>query len=171
MKKLAIKAIALLLVISAFAVAMCSCGGQKITVTVTAKLGQDYIDYMYDQNSAKPDFIIPQEDRTLINAVSIPITYSGDEQISVLRAIIEACENVGLNHTEDDQGLSLVSLKDDYKNAAANDGTSRQFFWSYTINGVEPEGGRAGTNYVKDGDVIVFTLTAASADDMEDPAE
>ncbi len=142
---------------------------RNMIVTVTAKLGQDYIDYMYDQNAAKPDFIIPQEDRVCLNAISTSITYSSDEQVSALRALIEACKNVGIDHMEDEQGLSLESLKNTYDSEFANDGTSRLFVWTYTINGVEPISGRAGTNYVKDGDVIVFTLTNIAPPDTDAP--
>ena len=166
MKKITVRVIVFMLAAIMLVPVLSSCGGQKMTVKVTAQLGSDYIDYMYDVEHADDDeYTLPNEDRTLINGVDIQIEYAEGEQVSVYRALVEACANVGLNYTPDKNEYSITGLKDVYNNFGASDG--RQFFWTYTVNGVEPTEGRMYNNYVKDGDVLVFTLTSASADDAK----
>lgn len=174
MKKKTVKVLLLALVVLMIVPAMVGCGGEKMTITVGAKLGQDYIDYMIDVKNADDEtYTIPAEDRVLLNDVEIEIEYEEGEQVSALRAIQEACANHGLDCFTNEDETSMVTLKsysgstETFRNENG-DVETLVFFWTYTINGVEPTGGRMSTNYVKDGDKIQFILTAASSEDNVD---
>ncbi len=169
MKKTTVKLMAFVVVAMMLATMLCSCGGSKMNVTVGIKLGEDYITYMYDKNIDDENFIIPQEDRVFLNDVSIEIPYDEGAQVSALDAFINACAEYDLAYTLDDAEQSVKAVRS-YSGFSGQDaeGTVLTFFWTYTINGVEPTSGRANTNYVKDGDKIVFSLVSASANDFDD---
>ena len=164
-----VKVLSLILVVAALGCVMCGCGRAKMNVKVGIKLGQDYIDYMYEKNADNEEFIIPNEDRNLLNDIDVEIVYKDGEQVSALTAFIEATYLQAIEYTLDSAEQSVKSVKTygEFSGSAA-DGTNLFFFWTYTINGVEPTTGRAATNYVKDGDVIVFTLTSASENDFKE---
>ncbi len=174
MKKAIIRIVACALALMMLAGMMVGCaGGNKMTVTVTVQLGSDYIDFKYAEASSKgdKDFLIAQSDRKIMENKEISVIYGDDEQVSVLSALAEACANNDISLVRDSTETSVQSIMD-YAGQSYNptSGTPIEgydkavtFFWSYTVNGKEPEEGRAGTNYVKDGDVIVFTLTGATA--------
>ncbi len=169
MKKRTIKLILFALVAVMMIPMMAGCGGEKMTVTVGARLGQDYIDYMLDVEHADDEsYTIPANDRVLLNDVEIEIEYNEGEQISALRAIQEACANHGLDCLTNEEETSMETLKTYSGFTRSVNGEVLVFFWTYTINGVEPTGGRMSTNYVKDGDKVEFILTAASSEDNVD---
>ena len=174
MKKRTVRILMLALVAVMMIPMMVSCGGEKMTVTVGARLGQDYINYMLDVEHADDDsYTIPADDRILLNDVPIEIEYKEGEQISALRAIQEACLNHALDCFTNEDGNSMVTLKtySGFTRTVKNENGDMEtlvFFWTYTINGVEPSGGRMSTNYVKDGDKVEFVLTAASSKDDVD---
>ncbi|NLM56412.1 MAG: DUF4430 domain-containing protein [Clostridiales bacterium] len=160
------------IVLTAMLCTMLAACGNTMTVKVTIKLDEKYINYMYDKNADNEEFIIPQEDRVILNAVPIEIKYKEDEKISVIRVFREAAANFGIDTyqlTEDE--LSIESIKNYKKEYATIDGEAVTFFWAYTINGVEPKEGRAGTNYVKDGDEVVFMLTSASESEFTEDSK
>ncbi len=171
MKKTKIRVFTLLLAVLMLSCMFVGCGGNKMTVTVGVKLGEDYINYRYAEEEAKgnEEFLIPAEDRTFINDVSIEIAYDEGEQVSALDAFINACAEYDIGYTLDSTGKS-VSVVSDYKGFLGKDadGNNLTFFWSYTINGVEPTSGRASDNFVKDGDKIVFILTSANETDFKE---
>ncbi len=171
MKKTKIRIFALLVVVLMLSCMFVGCGKNKMTVTVGVKLGEDYITYRYNEEESKgnEEFMIPQEDRVFINDVSIEIAYDEGEQVSALDAFINACAEYDIGYTLDSTGKS-VSVVSDYKGFLGKDadGNNVTFFWSYTINGVEPTSGRASDNYVKDGDKVVFTLTSANEADYKE---
>lgn len=173
MKKTTLRIFALLFAVAMLSCMFAGCGKSKMNVTVGVQLGQDYIDYRYAEEEKKGnmEFMIPQEHRNFLNDVSVEIAYAEGEQVSVLDAFINACAEYDLDYTLDSTGKS-VSIINDYAGGSGTDeeGTIITFFWSYTINGVEPTEGRAADNYVKDGDKIVFTLTSASANDFDEDA-
>ena len=166
MKK--VKFIALMVLTAMLGTMLAACGN-TMTVKVTIQLDEKYINYMYDKNADNEEFIIPQEDRVILNDVDIPIKHKEGEKISVIRVFREAAANYGIDTyqlTEDE--LSIESIKNYKKEYATIDGEAVTFFWSYTINGIEPKEGRAGTNYVKDGDKVVFMLTSASESEYKE---
>ncbi len=166
MKKTTIRIFALALAVVMLTCMFAGCGKSKMNVKVGVKLSQNYIDYMYEQNADKEDFIIPAEHRVFLNDVDVEIAYEEGESVSALDALITAAAEYGLDYTLDSTEKS-VAVINDYKGFLDTEkGTT--FFWSYTINGVEPTEGRAADNYVKEGDVIVFTLTSADATDFDD---
>ncbi len=169
MKKTTIRIFVLTLAIVMLTCMFAGCGKSKMTVTVGVQLGEEYINYMYDKNADNEEFIIPQEHRNFLNNVSVEIAYAEGEQVSALAAFKNAAAEYDLDYTLDKTGKS-VSIINDYKGFSEKDenGEYVTYFWSYTINGVEPETGRADDNMVKDGDVIVFTLTSASASEFEE---
>ena len=170
MKKTTIKLIALVVLSVMLASMFCSCGGSKMNLTVGIKLGEDYINYQYDQHIDDEEFMIPSEDRVFLNDVPIEIVYDEGAQVSALDAFINACVEYDLDYTLDEAGHSVKAVRT-YQGFSGKDadGNNLTFFWTYTINGVEPTEGRAATNYVKDGDVIIFSLVSANELDAEDP--
>ncbi len=170
MKKAIIKIIAAAMAFAMLAMMMVGCaGGNKMTVKVTVKLGEDYVNFKYAEATAKGDseFIIPQADRTMLDSQEVEIIYDDDEQISALRALSEVCANhdIGLTTQDDDSSVGAIKTYAG-ESYIASSGTHVEgydenitFYWSYTINGKEPQNGRASSNYVKDGDTLVFTLT------------
>lgn len=171
MKKTTIKLMTLVMLAVMLCSMFCACGKSKMNVTIGVKLGDDYITYMYNENADNPDFMIPAEDRTFLNDVGVEIAYDEGGQVSVLDVFKNAAVEYALDYTLDSNEASVASVND-YGGFTGKDaeGKTLVFFWTYTINGVEPTEGRAATNYVKDGDKIVFTLTSASEDDYEEPA-
>lgn len=174
MKKIFIRVIALAIAAMMLVPLMSGCGGKTMTVKVGVKLGQDYISYKYAEakaNGQEDTFVIPQEDRTLINDIEVEINYNEDDEVTVIRAIREACANVALNFETDSAGNSIHLIKT-YTDFTFTPNASKPiegydktlvFFWAFTVNGVEPDG-RAGTVVVKDGDNIQITLSAQGAD-------
>ena len=171
MKKTTLRIFALLFVVAMISCMFVGCGKSKMNVSVGVQLGEDYINYRYAEEELKgnTEFMIPAEHRNFLNDVNVEIAYAEGEQVSALDAFINACVEYDLDYTLDSTGKS-VTVINDYTGFSGKDeeGTVITFFWSYTINGVEPTSGRAADNYVKDGDKIVFTLTSASADDFDE---
>ena len=166
------KIVAILMAVVMLSMSLASCaGGNKMTVTVGIKLGEDYIDYLYALNEDNEEYILPEEERTMLNDVSVEINYEEGEEISALRAFIEACANYDVSYELDSTETSVKSVSS-YAGVSVTDSENADnnvtYFWSFTINGVEPTSGRAATNYVSDGDAIVFTLTSAAASDYEE---
>lgn len=174
MKKIIIRVIALAIAAMMLVPLMSGCGGKKMTVKVGVRLGQDYINFKYAEakaNGEEETFVIPQDDRTLINDIEVEINYSEDNEVTVIRAIREACANVALGFETDsaENSIHLVKTYTDFtyipdssKPIEGYDKTLA-FFWAFTVNGEEPDG-RAGTVVVKDGDTIQVTLSAQGGD-------
>lgn len=171
MKKCIITVIVLALVLSMCSVLMCACGGQKMTVTVLVNLGSDYVSFMYAKETPdNPDYIIPSEDRILLNSVEIEIEYSDDEQINVIRAMEEACHNYELDFetTSNGNGISKIKTYSAFSYDPSSDTYVEgydeylTFFWNVTVNGVEAETS-ASTTYLSNGDTVTITLSAQGA--------
>lgn len=169
MKKTTIKLLALVMLAVMLCTMFCACGKSKMNVKIGVKLGSDYIDYKYNENADNPDFMIPSEDRVFLNDVTVEVAYDEGTQVSVLDVFKNAAVEYALDYGLDSNEASVVSVND-YAGFTGKDaeGKTLVFFWTYTINGVEPTEGRAATNYVKDGDKIEFTLTSASEDDYKE---
>lgn len=165
-----IAAILMAVVLVSMSLASCA-GGNTLSVNVAIVLGDDYINYMYALNEDDEEYMIPEDDRTMLNYVTIEVSYDDGEQVSVLDAFIEACANYDISYELDSSGQSVSSIESYGKVSytdSENSDNNVTYFWTYTINGVEPTSGRAGTNYVSDGDKIVFTLTGAAASDYDE---
>ncbi len=171
MKKTTLKLIALVMLAVMLTSMFCACGKSKMNVTIGAKLGEDYITYQYNANADNEEFIIPQDDRICLNDVTIEVQYEEGSQVSVLDVFKNAAIEYELDYELDSSGESISSINK-YGGFSGTDeeGKVLVFFWSYTINGVEPTSGRAGTNYVNEGDKIEFILTSASEDDFDEDA-
>ena len=171
MKKVIIKIMAFALALSMLTVVMSGCGGQSMKVKVGVKLGDDYVKFRYAQNADDPDFIITQEERNFLNDYEVEISYNEGDKVSALQALIEASQG-RLNIATDEEGNSLVGVADKFRGFTYDPSKDAHvegydstitFFWECKINGSALTEGRAGNNYVKDGDVITFTLTSAGA--------
>lgn len=103
----------------------------------------------------------------LFGPVTVPISTPVDEAVSVLHAATHAMDENSIDYTVTEDGLSLTSIGD-YADKSDDEYT---YFWEYSLNGVVPESGRAGTNTVKDGDEIVFTYVQILTSDLVDDAE
>ena len=72
----------------------------------------------------------------------------------------EALELNGIEYESDDMGIKSIA-----GNAYKNDGTTT-CFWTYTINGEEPDSGRAGNTPINEGDVIIYVYQQESNEDL-----
>lgn len=122
-----------LLLVSVLLVGMCaSCGTEKVSASVTVK--------------------VVANDDILVNDLPVTVEGTADKLPTVLEAVRLAFIEMDIPYEDDEASLMRVR---DY----VDDNTDEQYsyFWEYTINGVAPTTGKAGSNTVKDGDVIVFT--------------
>ncbi len=136
MKISRILALALAGIMLIFTLASCSAAAQPITVTV--KITPDVND---------PDSTI------LDMAVELQ-----SNNPTVLDAFIEGCTIAEFDFTLDAAGESVVDI-DEYKDYTDAE-TNTTYYWYYTVNGVEPESGKAYDNAVADGDVIEYIYTS-----------
>ena len=136
MKKFRILAFVLAVVM--LSVCLASCGTPKIKVTakVGVFVGEEYILYPYE------------------------LTVQNVEAPTILQAVREALELNGIDYEADDMGIKSIA-----GNAYKTDGENT-YFWTYTINGVEPTTGRAGNTAINEGDTIVYVYQQESNEDL-----
>ena len=132
------KIVALVLAIAMLSACLIGCGSKKIKVE--AKIGV----YVGD------DF--------LLNPFSV--TVQNTEAPTILQAVREALELNGIEYESDDMGIKSIA-----GHAYKNDGTTT-CFWTYTINGEEPDSGRAGNTPINEGDVIIYVYQQESNEDL-----
>ncbi len=169
MKKRIARILASVLAVVMLAAAMCGCS-KSMKVKVSVKLGQDYIDYKYAEakRDGNDDFIIPQNERTILNDIELRINYDDDDPVTVLRALREVCANTSIDFKMNASGQSIETIGNyssflytpDSKKPIEGFDETLSFFWAFTVNGKEPEEGRVNNYELKDGDVLVFTLSA-----------
>lgn len=83
--------------------------------------------------------------------VDVPIKSTNP---TVLEAFIEGCMVNGIDYTLTDDEKSVVDI-DEYPDRV-DDETGVNYYWIYTVNGVEPESGMASDAVIADGDVIEY---------------
>ena len=132
------KIVALVLAIAMLSACLIGCGSKKIKVE--AKVGV----YVGD------DF--------LLNPFAV--TVQNTEAPTILQAVREALELNGIEYESDDMGIKSIA-----GHAYKNDGTTT-CFWTYTINGEEPDSGRAGNTPINEGDVIIYVYQQESNEDL-----
>ncbi|MCI8388474.1 MAG: DUF4430 domain-containing protein [Clostridiales bacterium] len=79
------------------------------------------------------------------------------ETPTVLGAVIEACNKNEISYVLTDGEDSIKDIQE-YVNYTDADGIMH--YWMYYINDVEPTSGKANTNAVADGDVILYQYIA-----------
>ncbi len=143
-----IKILALALALTMFSVLAIGCQStEKVTVNVTVSAVVD--------------------GEAIFGPVTVPISTPVDESVSVLIAATHAMDENGIYYTVTEDAMSITSI-DDYADKSDDEYT---YFWEYSLNGVVPDSGRAGTNLVKDGDEIVFTYIQILTSDLVEDAE
>ncbi len=134
-----IRLFALGLAVVLFALAAASCGSPKVSVncTVSVMIDGEYI----------------------LDHYSYTVQGTEEKRPTVLQATREALQMIGISSQADAENLSMECITYDgvdYKSGMDPSGDKINF-WIYTLDGVEPKEGRAGTNYVQEGQQIVFT--------------
>ena len=132
------KIIALVLAIAMLSACLIGCGSKKIKVE--AKIG------------------VYVGEEFILNPFSV--TVQNTEAPTILQAVREALELNGIEYESDDMGIKSIA-----GNAYKNDGTTT-CFWTYTINGEEPDSGRAGNTPINEGDVIIYVYQQESNEDL-----
>jgi len=90
------------------------------------------------------------------------------ESPTVLSAVLEAAAQNGFDVTLKSNDMSVASFKE-YGDKTDENGIA--YYWDYTKNGAIPDaetGGKAGTDAIVDGDVIVYeylTMDLSAGDD------
>lgn len=132
------KIVALVLAIAMLSACLIGCGSKKIKVEakVGVYVGEEFI----------------------LNPFSV--TVQNTEAPTILQAVREALELNGIEYESDDMGIKSIA-----GNAYKNDGTTT-CFWTYTINGEEPDSGRAGNTPINEGDVIIYVYQQESNEDL-----
>lgn len=118
--------------------ALASCGAVAEPITVTVKI--------------TPDINDPQS-----TILDLAVELQSNEP-TVLDAFIEGCTIAEFDFVLDAAGESVVDI-DQYKDYTDTE-TNTTYYWYYTVNGVEPEIGKAYDNVVADGDVIEYIYTS-----------
>lgn len=128
-----------LVIIFVFALsALCSCAGQtEIRVKLVVEAG---------------------EDRILSQRISI--TDAMNDGISVIEVVNEAAANFPTFDVTLNEGATSVKDVGVYKTGTYQ---GHNVYWTYTINGEEPQKGKASDNLVKDGDTIRYCLVVVDA--------
>ncbi|MCD8056108.1 MAG: hypothetical protein LUE25_05275 [Clostridiales bacterium] len=100
---------------------------------------------------------ISESERVILDSVTVTIGIDGGA-VTVLDAVTKALSEYGVEYTLDLTGMSISTVAG-YAGGTLYCGEETEiFFWGYTVNGEEPTSGRAGTNYVWDGDVITYVI-------------
>ena len=120
-----------------------SCGATAPSINVTLKITPN----------VDPDF-------PTILEVNVPIK---SDNPTVLEAFIEGCMVNGIDYTltEDEKSVVDIDQYPDY----IDEETGTNYYWVYTVNGVEPESGRASDAAIADGDVIEYIYVAYVPED------
>ena len=120
-----------------------SCGATAPSINVTLKITPN----------VDPDF-------PTILEVNVPIK---SDNPTVLEAFIEGCMVNGIDYTltEDEKSVVDIDQYPDY----IDEETGTNYYWVYTVNGVEPEAGRASDAAIADGDVIEYIYVAYVPED------
>lgn len=132
------KIVALVLAIAMLSACLIGCGSKKIKVE--AKIG------------------VYVGEEFILNPFSV--TVQNTEAPTILQAVREALELNGIEYESDDMGIKSIA-----GHAYKNDGTTT-CFWTYTINGEEPDSGRAGNTPINEGDVIIYVYQQESNEDL-----
>ena len=132
------KIVALVLAIAMLSACLIGCGRKKIKVE--AKIG------------------VYVGEEFILNPFSV--TVQNTEAPTILQAVREALELNGIEYESDDMGIKSIA-----GHAYKNDGTTT-CFWTYTINGEEPDSGRAGNTPINEGDVIIYVYQQESNEDL-----
>lgn len=129
-----IKKIIALVLVAVFALSVCSsCVTDAAEIKVTLKI------------VAGDDNIFNKE---------IGVSDPDGDGATIIEVVKEAVAQYELQVSFDASEKSLTGVKN-YKECTIDE---IPYFWNYTINGEEPQSGRAGDNYVNDGGVVVFTF-------------
>ncbi len=151
-----IKITALLLAVLMLSVAMIGCesGEQKETKTINVTVS------------------VVAPDKTILEPVTIPVTYTADEPATVMIAVTNALDENALSYVLSDDENHINAIED-YADAIEGEGDAQMIcFWEYTLNGVaSADDVSAGTNLINDGDKIVYTYVKELASEMEEDAE
>ncbi len=111
-------------------------------------------------------------DKTILEPVTIPVTYPVDDPATVIIAITNALDENALSYvlSTDENHVNAI---EDYMEGIEGEGEAEYLcFWDYTLNGVAPEDNvSAGTHVINDGDKIVYTFVKELTSDMEEAAE
>ncbi len=100
---------------------------------------------------------ISESERVILDSVTVTVELDGGA-VTVLDAVTKALSDYGVEYTLDLTGMSISAVAG-YAGGTLYCGEQTDvFFWGYTVNGEEPTSGRAGTNYVWDGDVITYVI-------------
>ncbi|MCD8315147.1 MAG: hypothetical protein LUD44_05925 [Firmicutes bacterium] len=100
---------------------------------------------------------ISESERVILDSVTVTVGIDGGG-VTVLDAVTKALSEYGVEYTLDLTEMSISTVAG-YAGGTLYCGEETEiFFWGYTVNGEEPSSGRAGTNYVWDGDVITYVI-------------
>ena len=155
MKNIKFLALAMALVMLTFAFASCkSTPKQTITATVTVTAPDDPIVLNY----------------------STTIEYPEGETITVLDVTRQALDEMEIKYELDENsdgvalGFDSITTTEGtvYKVGYTDAAQTSIGMWSYTVNDVAPDSGRAGTNPATDGAKIVFTYEVASVEELSE---
>jgi hypothetical protein len=139
MKKILVSLFLILTLTAGLLLGSCAEPQVKTTVTLTVKVGE----------------------YTLVNAESItvstaPDNANGPSVLDVVKAYMDAHTNINIQISETSLTRFTMYYETTYQDI--------DYYWQYTINGEEPEGGKASTNYVKADDLVEYRLVAMSTD-------
>ena len=158
MKSLKIVAGILVLTMLAFACVSCKSTPQvTVNATVSVSAPDDPIVLNYGVSVSKPE----------------------GETITVLDLVRQALDEMEIKYelNENNDGVALsfdsITSTDGVTYTTGYTDASKEYYgmWLYTVDGVEPTGGKAGTIPANDGTVIVYTYTVESQAELAEAAD
>ncbi len=120
-----------------------------------------------DKVSVNCNVSVMVNDEYIVDNYAYTVTGTSENPPTVLQAVREACQALDIATEVDDAGLSLLSVTSDGETYANGNDDENMYMWLYTVDGVEPDSGRAGTNTVQEGQSICFTFHAEPINPQE----
>ena len=146
MKKIRVAALAIALVMLALTMAACS-SAEKVSVNCTVT--------------------IICNDEVMLDNYAYTVQGTTENPPTILQAVREACQTVEIPCEVDDSGLGVQSFSFDGTTYANGNDENNIYRWYYTVDGIEPEAGRAGNTEIKEGQSICYTYNVTPNNPQE----
>ncbi len=146
MKKIRVAALAIALVMLALTLAACS-SAEKVSVNCTVT--------------------IICNDEVMLDNYAYTVEGTTENPPTILQAVREACQTVEIPCEVDENGLGVESFSFDGTTYANTNDENNIYRWYYTVDGIEPESGRAGNTEIKEGQNICYTYNVTAINPTE----
>ena len=106
-------------------------------------------------------------DEVMLDNYAYTVQGTTENPPTILQAVREACQTVEIPCEVDDSGLGVQSFSFDGTTYANGNDENNIYRWYYTVDGIEPEAGRAGNTEIKEGQSICYTYNVTPINPQE----